>query len=156
MEEEFETVDAGASLTFPMEAGQIKKGGYMMIKDRPCRVISVSTSKTGKHGHAKAHFVAVDIFNGKKVEDVVPTTHTVPVPNVQRTEFQLLDISEDDFCTLLDNDGNVREDLELPRHPETLAPSIRKSFSSDSDKSIHLSVLSACEIDQIIDFKESN
>lgn len=155
MEEQFNTVDAGASLTFPLEAGQIKKGGYIMIKDRPCRVISVSTSKTGKHGHAKAHFVAVDIFNGKKVEDVVPTTHTVPVPNVQRNEFQLLDISEDEFCTLLDNDGNVREDLELPRFPDTLASSIRKSFESDSDKNITLSVLSACGIDQIIDFKES-
>ena len=53
-----------------------------MIKGRPCKVVNVSTSKTGKHGHAKANFTAVDIFNGKKVEDVVPTTHTTYVPNV--------------------------------------------------------------------------
>jgi len=50
-DETFESVDAGASETIPMEAGQIKKGGYICIKGRPCKVVSVSTSKTGKHGH---------------------------------------------------------------------------------------------------------
>lgn len=28
------------------------------------RCVEVSTSKTGKHGHAKAHIVAIDIFTG--------------------------------------------------------------------------------------------
>jgi translation elongation factor P/translation initiation factor 5A len=36
-------------------------------QQRPCKVSDVSSSKTGKHGHAKCHFVAIDIFNGKKV-----------------------------------------------------------------------------------------
>jgi len=36
-----------------------------MIKGNPCKVSDVSTSKTGKHGHAKAYFVAIDILLGK-------------------------------------------------------------------------------------------
>ena len=64
--EGFETTSAGASETIPMEAGQIRKGGYICIKGRACKVVNVTTSKTGKHGHAKCHFVATDIFNGKK------------------------------------------------------------------------------------------
>ena len=60
--EGFEKTDAGASAVIPMEAGQIRKGGYIMIKDHPCKVSDVSTSKTGKHGHAKVHMVALDIF----------------------------------------------------------------------------------------------
>ena len=65
------------------------------------KVVNVSTSKTGKHGHAKANFTATDIFTGKKLEDVIPSTHTTSVPVVSRNEYQLLDISDDGFCSLL-------------------------------------------------------
>ena len=53
-DETFESADAGAAEVITMEAGQIRKGGYIVIKNRPCKVVSVSTSKTGKHGHAKS------------------------------------------------------------------------------------------------------
>ncbi len=45
------------------------------------QVIDYSTSKTGKHGHAKAKIVATDIFNGRKYEDVQPTSHNMFAPN---------------------------------------------------------------------------
>ena len=37
------------------------------MRDKPCKVVDMSTSKTGKHGHAKVNFTGVDIFTGKKV-----------------------------------------------------------------------------------------
>lgn len=37
-EETFESADAGASLTYPMAAGSIRKNGFIVIKGRPCKV----------------------------------------------------------------------------------------------------------------------
>ena len=36
--ETFETTDAGASLVYPMQAGSVRKGGFMVIKGRPTKV----------------------------------------------------------------------------------------------------------------------
>merc|ERR1712205_8014 len=113
-DETFESADAGASTTYPMEAGQIRKGGYIMIKGHPCKVSDVSTSKTGKHGHAKCHFVAIDIFTGKKMEDLVPSSHTTSVPFVKKEELQCIDVDEDGFVTCLTAEGDTRSDLKTP------------------------------------------
>ena len=107
VDETFESTDAGASHTYPMEAGQIRKGGYIMIKGNPCKVSDVTSSKTGKHGHAKCHFVAIDIFTGKKMEDLVPAGHTTSGPTVKKEEYQCIDVDEDDFVTLLTGDGET-------------------------------------------------
>merc|ERR1711904_505305 len=88
--------DAGAAHTKPMEAGQVRKGGFIMIKGKPCKVLDVSTSKTGKHGHAKCHFVASNIFTGKKQEELCPATHNIDVPFVFREDYQVMDIGEED------------------------------------------------------------
>merc|ERR1712118_450588 len=94
-DEEFDTADAGSSDTYPTQAGELRKGSHVMIKGHPCKVTDISTSKTGKHGHAKAHIVALDIFTSKKYEDLCPTSHNVEVPFVKRTEYTLMDIGGD-------------------------------------------------------------
>jgi len=37
-DEEFESTESGASLTIPISAGDIKKGGHMLINGRPVKV----------------------------------------------------------------------------------------------------------------------
>merc|ERR1712039_1140568 len=111
----FESAESGASHTFPMQAGEIRKGSHLMIKGRPCKCVEVSTSKTGKHRHAKAHIVAIDIFTGKKLEDLCPSSHNLDVPFVKRVEYQLLSADKDSGeVSLLQEDGTTKDDLNLP------------------------------------------
>ncbi|KAH9626164.1 hypothetical protein KSS87_017688 [Heliosperma pusillum] len=151
-EHQFESKgDAGASKTYPQQAGTIRKSGYIVIKNRPCKVVEVSTSKTGKHGHAKCHFVAIDIFNGKKLEDIVPSSHNCDVPHVNRTDYQLIDISEDDYVSLLTDNGGTKDDLKLPED-DKLLEQIKTGFADGKD--LILSVQSAMGEEQICGVKD--
>jgi len=148
-----EVVDAGASQTTPCEAGQIKKGGYMMIKGKPCKVLSISVSKTGKHGHAKCNFLAVDIFTGKKYEDMVPSTHGTTVPVVTRADWEVIDIDEDGELTLMDEGGNQKTDLNLPSFPDNMATEITEAWNG-GENSIIVTVQAAVGIEQVVAWKK--
>ncbi|KAL7469061.1 hypothetical protein ACHAXS_009303 [Conticribra weissflogii] len=150
-----ENADAGASETIPMEAGQIKKGGYIMIKGKPCKVLNISVSKTGKHGHAKCNFTATDIFTGKKLEDMVPSTHGTTVPIVKRSEWEIIDIGEEGELTLMDEGGNQKTDVNLPTYPENMAQEIRDAWN-DGENQVSVTVQAAVGIEQVVAFKKEN
>ena len=84
-----DTMSGQASATIPTQASALRKGGYAMLKGFPCKIVDMSTSKTGKHGHAKIKMVGIDIFTGDKKEDLSPSTHTMEVPVVTKTELQV-------------------------------------------------------------------
>jgi translation initiation factor 5A len=150
---EFQSASAGASATYPVQCSALRKNGYVMIKDRPCKVIEMSTSKTGKHGHAKVHLVGLDIFTAKKYEDLCPSTHNIDVPNVNRSDYQLIDISEDGFASLMNDTGDTREDLKIP--DSELGQKIREEFGKD-DITVIVTVMSAVGEEQIIASKNAN
>lgn len=149
--ETFENVQSGASLTYPMQCSALRKGGHVCIKGRPCKVIEMSTSKTGKHGHAKVHLVAVDIFTGKKLEDISPSTHNVDVPNVTRNEFTLLDI-DDGFMSLMNADGSTKDDVKVPEGE--LGSKIQEEF--DAGKELVVCVISAMGEEAAVSYKEAS
>merc|ERR1711976_383276 len=153
----FDSADAGSSTTFPVQAGSLRKGGMIVIKGRPCKVIDVSTSKTGKHGHAKCHFVGQDLFTGKKMEELVPSSHNCESPFVTRTEFQLIDITDDDFASLMSENGDTRDDLGLPDKTDDdkkLATELRELIEK-GDKDVFVTVLGAMNEELIIAYKTS-
>jgi translation initiation factor 5A len=150
MEDEYsiDSIESGTSLTTPQQAGTIHKGDYIMIKGCPCKVSDVSTSKTGKHGHAKAHFVAIDIFTGKKLEELCPTSHNIDVPVIKRMDYTLMDIQEDDYVSLMDESSNIRDDIKLP---DDNGNEIQKIFENGLE--IMVTVLSAMNKEKIVSYK---
>nr|CAD7406129.1 unnamed protein product [Timema cristinae] len=167
----FETGDSGASETYPMQCSALRKNGFVMLKlanalvvlsstaedgeievrisARPCKIVEMSTSKTGKHGHAKVHLVGIDIFSAKKYEDICPSTHNMDVPFVKREDYQLTDISDDGYLCLMADNGDLREDLKIPEGE--LGQQLRADF--EAGKELLCTVLKSCGEECVIAIK---
>lgn len=111
------TAGADASKTFPKQCSNLKKGDFVVLKEKVCHLVEVVTSKPGKHGHAKVsrtgvvclHFLnlilnkrwyqfifvfkvrltGLDVFTKKKYEDFFPASQNVNVPFISRKEYQV-------------------------------------------------------------------
>ncbi|CAH1239908.1 EIF5A [Branchiostoma lanceolatum] len=147
-EGEFDAAQSGASQTYPQQCSALRKNGHVMLKNHPCKIVEMSTSKTGKHGHAKVHLVGIDIFTGKKYEDVCPSTHNMNVPNVNRKDYQLIDIA-DSYMSLMDDTGDTREDLKVP--DGDVGAEILSRF--DNGDSFNVTILKACDTELAIAVK---
>jgi len=148
-DDEFESATSGASKTFPKQCSALRKNEFVVIKNRPCKIVEMSTSKTGKHGHAKVHLVAIDVFTGKKYEDICPSTHNMDCPVVNRKEYTFVSI-EDDFLSLMDDIGSTREDLKLP--PGELGEEIKKKIANE--ESFLVNVLEAMGEEVVVGHKQ--
>jgi translation initiation factor 5A len=133
-----------------MQCSALRKNGHVCIKGRPCKIVDMTTSKTGKHGHAKVHLVAIDIFTGKKLEDICPSTHNMDVPNVSRREYQLVNI-DDGFLNLMDTDGASKDDVKVP--DGDLGKEITDGFEEGKD--LLVTIISAMNEEQAISCKEA-
>lgn len=74
------------------EVRTLKVGRYMIIDEEPCKIMSISTSKPGKHGEAKARIEAVGIFDSQKRSVVHPVKHKIQVPLIDKRSAQIVAI----------------------------------------------------------------
>jgi len=154
----FEQASAGASTTFPMQCSALRKNGYVVIKGRPCKIVDMSTSKTGKHGHAKIHLVGIDIFTGKKLEELCPSTHNMDVPNVTRTEYQYADI-DDGFFVLIrpevrSDDDMLKTDVSVPAGMEdNIKKALAEAKKQETEVDIFITVISAMDEELVMSYK---
>ncbi len=76
------------------EVRELKEGRYVMVDNEPCKILSIQTSKPGKHGEAKARIDVVGIFDGAKRSVVYPVKHKVQAPIINKRTAQVLSLSE--------------------------------------------------------------
>jgi len=74
----------------PMDVGELKVGSYIIIDDAPCKIVSYSKSKPGKHGAAKARIVAISVFDDAKKTIVKPVSAQVDVPIIDKKTGQVI------------------------------------------------------------------
>ncbi|WP_400208860.1 translation initiation factor IF-5A [Candidatus Methanomassiliicoccus intestinalis] len=97
------------------EVRELKVGRYMLIDEEPCKIISIDTSKPGKHGEAKARIEAVGLYDGKKRSVVHPVKHKIQVPMIDKRKGQLLNIAGDELNIM---DLETYEQFSIPVDPE--------------------------------------
>ncbi len=74
----------------PVELGALKVGSYVMVEGEPCRIVSYTKSKPGKHGSAKARVVAIGVFDDVKRSFVKPVSSQVEVPTIEKRGGQII------------------------------------------------------------------
>lgn len=74
----------------PVDVGSLRVGRYVIIDNEPCRVVSLTKSKPGKHGAAKARVVAIGIFDGTKRTFVKPISAQIEMPLIEKRSGQIL------------------------------------------------------------------
>ena len=128
-----------------------------MIKGHPCKVVSFSTAKTGKHGAAKAMVTGIDIFTSNKYECTFGSGDNVDAPLVVRKEYTLINIDDEGFMSLMDETGTMKEDLKLPTE-DWLKDIVAKckEVLAAGEKECLVSVISATGMEKLISVKEGN
>ena len=152
---EFTQGDAGSTGMEKVQAGSLKKGSLVMIKGRPCKVVDFSTAKTGKHGAAKAMDTGIDIFTANKLECTFSTGDNVDAPVVTKTEYSLINIDDEGFVTLMQDNGDVKEDLKLPDDEwlKDVAAKVKEIFDGGKNECL-VTVLKSLGTEKIVSVRE--
>ena len=93
------------------EVRTLRVNRYMIIDDEPCKIMSISTSKPGKHGEAKARIEAIGIFDGQKRSVVHPVKHKIHVPLIDKRNAQVVAIMGENVQLM---DMETYETFEMP------------------------------------------
>jgi translation initiation factor 5A len=87
------TNTVGECMSKPVDVGELRVGGYMLIEGEPCRIVDIAKSKPGKHGSAKARIVAIGVFDNQKRQFVKPVDLGAEVPIIDKRTGQVFSVN---------------------------------------------------------------
>ncbi len=97
--------------TTRVEIRTLKIGRYVAIDDDAYKILSMSKSKPGKHGSAKARIELEDIFTGQKRSHVGTVTDNIQVPMIEKGSAIITHIQGSEVHAM---DNKTYETLILP------------------------------------------
>ena len=101
--------------TTRVEIRTLKIGRYVAIEDDAYKILSMSKSKPGKHGSAKARIELEDIFTGQKRSHVGTVTDNIQVPMIEKGSAIITHIQGNEVHAM---DNKTYETLILPTSDE--------------------------------------
>ena len=101
--------------TTRVEIRTLKVGRYVALEDSAYKILSMSKSKPGKHGSAKARLELEDIFTGQKKSHVGTVTDTINVPIIEKGSAIITHMQGSEVHAM---DNKTYETLILPQTSE--------------------------------------
>ena len=101
--------------TTRVEIRTLKVGRYVAIDDDAYKILSISKSKPGKHGSAKARLELEDIFTGQKRSHVGTVTDNIQVPVIEKGSAVITFVQGSEGNAM---DNKTYETLILPLDPD--------------------------------------
>lgn len=96
------------------EVRTLKEGRYAVMDDEPCVIMSITTSKPGKHGAAKARIEGMGVFDSQKRTAIQPVTAKMYVPMIERKSGQVLSVL-DDTAQVMDLEDYSTIEIKIPK-----------------------------------------
>jgi len=97
----------------PVSLKDLRPGHYIMVDDEPCKVLSMTKSKPGKHGSAKARVEVVGLFDNKKRVILKPASAAAVVPMIEKKKAQVISVSGE-IAQLMDMEDYSTFDAKVP------------------------------------------
>lgn len=109
--------DIGGTMpgTTRVEIRTLKVGRYVAIENDAYKILSISKSKPGKHGSAKARLELEDIFTGQKRSHVGTVTDNIQVPVIEKGSAVITFVQGNEVNAM---DNKTYETLILPLDAE--------------------------------------
>ena len=101
--------------TTRVEIRTLKVGRYVAIENDAYKILSISKSKPGKHGSAKARLELEDIFTGQKRSHVGTVTDNIQVPVIEKGSAVITFVQGNEVNAM---DNKTYETLILPLDTE--------------------------------------
>ena len=148
--EEYVGSEPTCSLLNTKSPVDVRKGDCILLKDNPCKICSIAVFKTGKHGEAKYHFGGIDVFTGKRCEELYMAHKKVSCPEIHRVQLNVVNTERDGYITLMDE-----KTLAIRENVRVNDDEIRKNIYSEFEKGkeVTVTVLTVADVEKIIEYR---
>jgi len=123
-----------------VQCSDLKKNMKVMIQGRPCMIVTDPFA-----GGEEIRITAMDVFTRKVYKETYPLSQKMEVFSIKCKKWELMDRTGEGFAVLMDNAGNMRQDLKAPGGQDI------NEFISEENCQNLITVLSVGDEEQIIE-----
>ena len=103
-----------------VEIRTLKVGRFCVVDEEAYKILSISKSKPGKHGSAKARLELVSLFSSKKISHVGTVTDNINVPMIETGKAMVTHIEGEEVHAMNMKDHSM---MIVPLDPDIEATS---------------------------------